>query len=180
MISPKKILLILAGAALLGIASCQRDDDNPFAEDGKTPEAVFTYKATINGSEWKGTQNISLLVKNSSGAPEKQMRITANSTDNRRLSLTLSDPSTGVSGDGIAVKTYRLQQSGASDAAFSFETNGSNSYDGAYGTVTITASNAATKKLTGTFSCTLYKAAGDSLKITNGVITDLPYTILEQ
>lgn len=175
----KQILFYTALASTLFIASCQKDDDNPFEEENKNP-AAFTYKASINGSEWKGTQNVSLLVKNSSGSPSKEMRITANSIDNKRLSITLTDGSTGVAGDGIAVKTYQLQLSGTSSAAFSYETSGSNTYDGAYGTVTISSSDAANKKLSGTFSCTLYKGAGDSLKITNGVITDLPYTILEQ
>jgi hypothetical protein len=123
---------------------------------------------------------VSLLVKNSSGSPSKEMRITANSTDNKTLSLTLDDASTGVAGDGIAVKTYRLEQGGATDVTFSYETNGSNTYNGAYGTVVITSSDAANKKLTGTFSCTLFKGPGDSLKVTNGVITDIPYTISEQ
>lgn len=175
----KQILFYTALSSALFLASCQKDDDNPFDEENKTPEATFTYKASINGTEWKATQNVSLLVKKSSG-PGKEMRITANSIDNKRLSLTLSDPSTGIAGDGIAVKTYRLQQSGSSDADFSYEANGSNTYEGAYGSVTITASDAANKKLSGTFSCTLYKGSGDSLKITNGIITDLPYTIFEQ
>jgi hypothetical protein len=175
----KQILVYTALSSVLLITSCQKDDDSGFDEDNKTPEAAFTYKASINGTEWKATQNVSLLVKNSAG-PGKEMRITANSSDNKRLSLTLSDASTGVAGDGIVVKTYSLKQSGTSDANFSYEANGSNTYEGAYGTVTITSSDAANKKLSGTFSCTLFKGAGDSLKITNGIITDLPYTIFEQ
>jgi hypothetical protein len=174
----KQYLCYTALFSTLFIASCQKDDD-PFEEENKNP-AAFTFKASINGSEWKGTQNVSLLVKNSSGSPSKEMRITANSTDNKTLSLTLDDASTGVAGDGIAVKTYRLEQGGATDVTFSYETNGSNTYNGAYGTVVITSSDAANKKLSGTFSCTLFKGPGDSLKVTNGVITDIPYTISEQ
>lgn len=175
----KQLFFYTALSATLFIASCQKDNNDPFEEDKVVP-AAFTFKASINGADWKGTQNVSLLVKNSSVTPSKQMRITANSTDNKRLSLTLSDASTGIAGDGIAVKTYRLQLNGSSDAAFSYEVNGSNAYTGAYGTVTITSSDAANKKLTGTFACTLYKGAGDTIRVTNGVITDLPYTIFEQ
>ena len=53
-------------------------------------------------------------------------------------------------------------------------------YVGAYGTVTIAKNIPADKKLSGVFECTLYQSSGDSLKVTGGVITDLPYDITEQ
>lgn len=180
MISYRKIVLVLAGISLLGVTSCQKDDSTTFEEENLPQPAAFTYKATINGVAWTATQNISLLVKNSSSSPSKEMRILANSTDGKQLSIKLADASTGVAGDGIAVKTYSLGKGGTSDASFSYSVNGANVYNGAYGTVTITKSDAANKKLTGTFSCTLYKTSGDTLRVTSGIITDLPYTILEQ
>lgn len=180
MISYRKIALVVAGFMLLSITSCQKDDSTTFEEENIPQPAAFTYKATINGAAWTATQNISLLVKNSSSSPSKEMRILANAADGRQLSIKLADASTGVAGDGIAVKTYTLIKGGTSDASFSYSVNGSNVYTGAYGSITITKSDAANKKLTGTFSCTLYKAAGDTLRVTGGVIADLPYTILEQ
>lgn len=180
MTSYKKILVLISMVSLLGIVSCQKDDSGTFEEENIPQPAAFTYKASINGTAWVATQNISLLVKNSSSSPSKEMRVLANSSDGKQLSIKLSDASTGVSGDGIAVKTYSLVKGGATDVSFSYSVNGSNVYTGAYGTVTITKSDAANKKLTGTFSCTLYKAAGDTLRVTGGVIADLPYTILEQ
>ncbi|MES2780226.1 MAG: hypothetical protein V4651_10055, partial [Bacteroidota bacterium] len=172
------ILTLISIVSLLGITSCQKDSD-VFEEENLPQPAVFTYKATISGSVWTATQNISLLVKNSSSSPNKEMRILANSSDGKQLGIRLADASTGVSGDGIAVRTYSLGI-GSSDATFAYSTNGSNSYVGAYGTVTITKSDATNKKLSGTFSCTLVNTAGDTLRVTGGVITDLPYTILEQ
>jgi hypothetical protein len=170
--------VLMVGAML--ISSCQPDDE-PFAEETIPPPAAYVYTAKLGGVNWSGTQNLSLLVKNSSGSPSKEMRISANSSDGKLLTLALADASTGISGDGIAVKTYSLQVNGSGDATFlHVNTNTNTTYVGAYGLVTITQSDAANKKLSGTFSCTLYKAPGDSLKVTNGVFTDLPYDITEQ
>jgi hypothetical protein len=165
---------------IFSMAACQPDDEVPFIEDAKPLPPSFVYSASINGVFWDGKQNVSLLVKNSSSSPSKEMRITANATDLKNLNITLSDVSTGIAGDGIAVKTYTLEKGAISDAAFSYSEQGANNYTGAYGTVRITKSDAANKKITGTFSCTLYKTAGDTLRVTNGIITDLPYTIFEQ
>ncbi|AMS27015.1 hypothetical protein AEM51_08290 [Bacteroidetes bacterium UKL13-3] len=176
----RKILLVVAGVFLLGFASCQEDDSDVFNEDNLPQPYAFTYKASINGTAWVATQNVSLLVKNSSSSPSKEMRILANSSDGKQLSIKLADASTGIAGDGIAVKTYNLVKGGTSDVSFSYSVNGSNLYTGAYGLVTITKSDAANKKITGTFSCTLFKSAGDTLRVTGGIIADLPYTILEQ
>lgn len=179
MTSYKKILVLFSMVSLLGIVSCQKDDTT-FEEENIPQPAAFTYKATISGTAWTATQNISLLVKNSSSSPSKEMRILANSSDGKQFSIKLADASTGVSGDGIAVRTYNLAIGGSSDATFAYSAKGSNNYVGAYGTVTITKSDAANKKLTGTFSCTLVNTSADTMRVTGGVITDLPYTILEQ
>lgn len=175
--------LILASIVMLvfTLQACQPDDEEPFAEDNKLKPAAFTYTAKLNGTAWIGTQNLSVLVKNSLTLPNKEMRISANSADNKLLNITLADASTGVAGDGIAIRTYTLQASGISDASFMhINTTNNTTYNGAYGTVTITKSDAATKKISGTFACTLYKNSGDTLRITNGIITDLPYEITEQ
>lgn len=176
----KRLILPLGFLAMMAFNACTPDDEAPFEEETKTP-AAFAYTAKIKGKSWAGKQNLSLLVKNSTGTPAKEMRISANSSDGKLLTLTLEDASNGVSGDGIAVKTYVLKLSGTSDASFVYvDTQSSATYVGAYGTVTITKSNATDKKLTGVFECTLYKSSGDSLKVTSGVITDLPYDITEQ
>lgn len=176
----KRLILPLGFLALMTFQACTPDDEVPFEEENKTP-AAFTYTAKINGKSWVGKQNLSLLVKNSTGTPSKEMRISANSSDGKLLTLTLEDASTGVAGDGIAVKTYALKLTGTSDASFVYvDTQSGSTYIGSYGTVTITKSNATDKKLTGVFDCTLYKSSGDSLKVTGGVITDLPYDITEQ
>lgn len=176
MTSSRKLLALAAITTLIGLASCQKDMTD---DDGSPQPAAFTYKANINGSSWTATQNISLLVKNSSSSPAKEMRILANSSEGKQLSIKLADASTGIAGDGIAIRTYTLG-GGSADASFAYSVNGSNNYTGAYGSVVITKSDAANKKLSGTFSCVLYKGPGDTLRVTGGVITDLPYTILEQ
>jgi hypothetical protein len=176
----KRISLVIGAIVMISLSACQPDDDPLFKEETTPQPGEFTYTATINGSKWAAKQNFSLLVKNSTGSPGKEMRLSANSTDNKQLNITLEDGSTGIAGDGIAIKTYLLKQSGTSDASFSFENNNNSStYTGVYGTVTITQSDAANKKISGTFSCTLVQNAGDTLRITNGIITDLPYDITE-
>ncbi len=175
----RRSLLILMGMLLLTVVSCQQEEDKP--EDQLPVPAAYTYTAAFNGASWSGTQNLSLLVKKSAASPSKEMRISASSTDGKLLTLTLSDESTGVAGDGIAVKTYQLIRGGISDADFvSVNTTTNATYTGAYGKVTITQSDAANKKLTGTFECTLYRKQGDTLRITKGVLKDLPYDITEE
>ncbi len=178
--SASKLYLAIVLAVSIAVSSCQPDDE-PFVEETVPQPAAYTFTAKLGGSNWSGVQNLSLLVKNSSGAPSKEMRISANSSDGKLLTLILADHSTGVGGDGIAVKTYSLQANGSGDATFlHVNTNTNKTYIGAYGTVTITQSDDANKKLTGTFSCTLYQGPGDTLKVTNGIITNLPYDITEQ
>jgi hypothetical protein len=175
----KRMLMVSGIGLLLAIQACTPDD----ATDGDIPPPAptFTYTAKLNGTNWLGKQNLSLLVKNSQGSPSKEMRISANSTDGKLLNLTLEDGSTGVAGDGIAIKTYTLSTVGNSDATFTLvDTQKGGTYVGAYGVVTITKSDATNKKLSGTFNCTLYVSKGDSMKVTNGIITDLPYTITEE
>jgi hypothetical protein len=172
----KRLIMPVGLLLLLNLASCTKDGD-----DGTQPKTTSpVYTAKINGKSWTGSQNLSLLVKNSQGTPSKEMRVSASSEDGKLLTLTLYDGSTGVSGDGIAVKTYKLSQA-TTDAAFVYvDTQSGATYEGAYGTVTITKSDAANKKLTGNFECTVYQGKNDSLKITSGVITDLTYDITEQ
>lgn len=180
MLFTRKSYFILI-CSLLMMVSCQQEDPSPFEEDNIPAPPAYTYTAAFNGISWSGTQNLSLLVKKSATSPSKEMRISASSTDGKLLTLTLSDESTGVAGDGIAVKTYQLSQNGTSDAAFvSVNTTTNATYTGAYGKVTITQSDAAGKKLTGTFECTLYRTQGDSLKITKGVLKNVPYDITEE
>jgi hypothetical protein len=178
--NPSKLYIGAVLVVAMTLSSCQPDEE-PFKEETTPPPAAYTFTAKLGGTNWSGTQNLSLLVKNSTGSPSKEMRISANSTDGKLVTLSLADASTGVSGDGIAVKTYLLQANGSGDASFlHVNTNTNKTYIGAYGSVNITQSDAANKKLSGTFSCTLFQAPGDSLKITNGVLTDVPYEITEQ
>ncbi len=180
MLFTRKSYFVLMCAVLM-VVSCQQEDPSPFEEDNIPAPPAYTYTASFNGTAWSGTQNLSLLVKKSAASPSKEMRISASSTDGKILTLTLSDESTGVAGDGIAVKTYQLTQNGTSDAAFvSVNTATNATYTGAYGKVTITQSDAANKKITGTFDCTLYRTQGDTLKITKGVLKDIPYDITEE
>ena len=175
----KRLTLAIGFMALITVQSCTPDDEEVFEEDTKTPPA-YTYKATINGKSWEGKQNLSLLVKDSTGTPGKQMRISANSTDGKLLTLTLNDFSTGVSGDGIAFRMYIQSANGSGDASFELvDTEKNATYTGAYGTVVVNGCDAVKKTITGKFDATLYGSSGDSVKITFGVFGDLPYSIAE-
>src|SRR5688572_19106249 len=124
----KRLVLPLGLLVLMTFQACTPDDEAPFDEDNKTP-AAFTYSAKVNGKSWAGKQNLSLLVKNTTGTPGKEMRISANSSDGKLLTLTLEDASSGVTGDGIAVKTYTMKVTGTSDASFVYvDTQSSSTY----------------------------------------------------
>ncbi len=175
----KRYLYLVMGLTIT-LTACQPEEE-PFQEETVPPPEVYTFTAKLGGINWIGTQNVSQLVKNSSGSPSKEMRISASSTDGKLLKLTLSDASTGVAGDGIPLKTYVMQTDGSGDVDFlHINTNTNKTYEGAYGSVVITKCDVVSKKLTGTFSCTLFHVQGDTLKITNGIIIDLPYEITEQ
>lgn len=180
MYSTRKFTSLCLISLSLLVAGCQPDDSDPFDEDNKPQPSAFTFKASFNGVSWTGSQNLSLLVKNSSSSPAKEMRVSANSADGKLLTLTLKDASTGVAGDGIAVRTYALGN-GSSNAAFvHVNTNSGATYEGAYGSVIVTQSDATNKKVSGTFNCTLFRVQGDTMRITNGIFTDIPYDISEQ
>lgn len=176
----KRLILSLGFLALMTFHSCTPDDDAPFEEENKTPP-TFTYKAMLNGKSWEGKQNLSLLVKDSTGTPRKEMRISANSVDGKLLTLTLNDPSTGVAGDGVAFRTYILSANGTGDASFELvDTGKGEAYEGAYGTVVVNGYDQINKTITGKFECTLCRAGGDTIKVTYGVFGNLPYDITEQ
>ena len=178
----KRLVLAFGVVWIMGLCGCQQDDDTIFEEENTPQPEAFTMTAKMNGTGWVGTQNVSELIKNSSSTPSKEMRISVNSKDLKLLNITIQDGSTGIAGDGIAVKTYTFSATGTSDAEFTLINNNPNggTYIGAYGSISITKSDAANKKLTGTFSCTLAQKAGDTLRITNGIIKDLTYTIDNQ
>jgi hypothetical protein len=172
--------IVVAALTVLVVSGCQPDENDPFDEDKKPDPVAFTFKAKLNGADWVGTQNLTLLVKNSTGLPAKEMRISANAANGKLLTLTLKDQSTGMAGDGIPVKTYILNN-GNGDAQFALVNTASGAdHNGTYGNVTITSNDIPLKKISGTFSCTLAQGAGDTIKVTNGVFTDLPYEISEQ
>lgn len=156
------------------LISCTPDSAEKFEEESK-PQNSFVYSAKMNGTDWKATINVSTYIKDVS---PKRMDINAQSASGQRLLLSLKDTTLANRND-IPLKTYKLILNGQSDASFSYDINGSNLYQGAYGAVTITKCDSTTKKISGTFSCTLFRSSGDSLKITQGIITDLPYSIFE-
>jgi hypothetical protein len=177
----KRLLLLSGFTVFMVMQACSPDNSDTFLEDTIPQPNSFTYTAKLNGNSWSAKQNLSLLVKNSLGSPSKEMRLSANSTDGKLITLSLEDASTGVAGDGIPTQTYVMKGSGNDNASFLLvDTKLNKTYIGAYGTVVVSVCDAVAKTISGTFECTLYQSAGDSIKVTSGVFSKLPYEIREE
>lgn len=181
MITTKKLkqYFFLLGTIIIVMASCTPDDDELFQEENNPKPGAFTYSASLNGISWKGTTNVSTLVKDSTAFPPKLMNLNAQSADGKQLVISLSDVSSGVKGNAIALQTYTLSPSNPSNLKMEYLVNGNKLFTGKTGSVTISACDGIAKKISGTFSATLTNTAGDSLVIKNGLIKDLPYVVFE-
>jgi hypothetical protein len=178
-VSIKHLICLSSIATLLLLNSCQPDSDDDTLDASQPSPTGYVYTANINGAAWKATINVSSMVKVSDRSPFKRMDINALSADGKRLMLSLKDGSTGIQGDGIATRNYLLNAN-VEESQFTYEVNGNNlPYIGISGNVNITACDSAKKLLSGSFAAILVKQQGDTLRITNGVIKDIPYTVFD-
>lgn len=181
----------LAACFLLGFAvcvntSCRKENMiNPALAD---TAAVFS--ATVGGVNWQ-TDSVSAFLVKQSPFGSKIMTITGY-TSNRVITVSLKDTSrTGTNDSTMAVKEYMVLP-WMSTAEFSYVNNWiaiGRAYawqqQGAAetGEATVTASNGASKTISGTFSFTAQvlsiDSTGinvDSVQVTNGVFQNIPYT----
>ncbi|MCU0440968.1 MAG: hypothetical protein MUE96_01085 [Bacteroidia bacterium] len=168
---------MLASLAILN--SCQPDTDDGVPDPNQPNAPAYTYSANLNGNTWKARINVTALVKGIDTGPFKRMDVNASSSDNKRLLVSVKDISSGIDGNGIAIRSYTLNGSSQS-AQFSYETNEGNiTYSGISGSVNITACDTLAKTVSGTFNAILVKQPSDTIKVTNGIIQNVPYVIFD-
>lgn len=178
-VSIKHLICLSSIATLLLLNACQPDSDDDVLDPNQPSPTGYVYTANINGTAWKATINVSSMLKVSDRSPFKRMDINALSADGKRLMLSLKDGSTGIQGDGVAIRNYLLTTN-IQESQFTYETNGSSTpYLGVSGNLNITACDSAKKLLSGSFSAILVKQPGDTVRVTNGVIKDIPYTVFD-
>lgn len=163
-------LSILALFSLTLLNACKDDDDTSSCDNG-------TYELMINGEEMSTNSFNNTLVKGNDGAlAGKRMDIRTKDSEGRELIITISDVSTGASGNGISTDEYISfdEITSAGENSFFFTIIDDNiSYPFAEGNLDITACDATKKQVSGTFSF-----EGEGYEV-SGTFTDMCYRIIK-
>ena len=181
----KKILhSTLAAVLLIAFTSCSSDDSNDTVE---VPAASTTVRASVNGTEWIGNATSATVIRIAS-SNQQRFDITAENGSNR---MTLSCEASLTNNETIPVGTYNFTSDPTeSNALFTFAYFvGGNSFMEHFpeqGTLTITAVDAANKRISGTFSFNGNKVGilqetivtPETIAITNGSFTNLSYRLM--
>ena len=184
----KKNFLIIAALAALGLFSCKKDGSSGSECTGGTATCTF------DGATFTATAFNNTLIKDKydviSGVPAKRLDIRI-SDGTKIIILTISDHRDGIVGDGVRLDTWFTDSdewvcdaSSICLSALITVTNAagtemlySSGIDNT-GQVKITSVDAASKKVSGTFSGTINSfSGGDPVVITNGVFTNNCYTV---
>jgi hypothetical protein len=174
-------LAMLICVAAIALNSCKKNSSpSPSSSTSPTPNtATGTFTAKVDGQAYtaSATQN-TLLIANG----ESRMDVRATNATNG-LIVTVGELDTD---DVVATKTYKFIGENDDDALLTWYTitpGGGTVTEHilADARVTITSCNATTKKVSGTFSGKLFKASNDTdtLFITDGVFTDVTYSIIK-
>ena len=156
---------------ILGIAGCSKDDDNNTTPvpDNQNPSGSGTLSAKINGVSWNPSAD------SSSGAfMSGVINITGVASDGKTITISLMDTVTG---------TYSLGLAGTGAGVYQSQPSGVTSYEshvGPWGASTnwliMSSIDKTNKKMTGTFAFRGFNlSTGDSIEISDGVFTNLPY-----
>jgi len=166
---------VIALFAIVAVSACKDDDDD---KGGMKACQNGAFTANINGQSTSATSfNNTLLKGNSGGSAGKRMDIRATDGSGRQLIITISDLSSGSSGDGVSTDPYIPFDDITTGTENSFmftiiENNVSYTYiDGA---LDVTSCDASSKQVSGTFSF-----SDEDLQVTNGTFTNMCYTILQ-
>jgi hypothetical protein len=182
----KLSLAIVAMALLTIISSCSKTETTTTNPTTCTSGAMT---GTVNGTSFTAsTYNNTLLRATSNGVDAKRLDIRATSSTGESLILSLSDWRDGIVGEGFHLGTYyvaaTLNPCNANNSAcsgvlityqnvISFPTGGTSA-----GSVIITSCDAVNHKISGTFTANARTGGSSNTVITNGVFTDVCYTVL--
>ena len=175
----KKIIGIGLLVMSLVFVGCTKDEDS---DNG----AAGSITATINGTPWVGTKIINVSLIQSKSLEEQRFDISAQD-GKQMLSLAISSELTTVK--GMPVHSYFFED----DNALFLNTYiiGKNTFTEHFcnaGQLTITAIDPDKKTISGTFSFESEKVGvlqteivtPDVVKVTNGVFTNLTYTVITE
>jgi hypothetical protein len=160
------IYVWVVAIGVLGLFACRKETsiENQVALSGD-------FRAQINGVQWiaaDATKGASMLAG--------LINITGISSDNKQLSITLTDTIPGVYTLNQTSSSYAAYADNDSSDIYAFSTNQGSDTTQAGGQVTITQIDAVNKTLTGTFSFKVYRDIDSHQKtITSGVFYKLPY-----
>jgi hypothetical protein len=156
-------VLVLGG---LGLFSCRKETS---VEDKVALSGDF--RAQINGVQWiaaDATKGASMLAG--------LINITGISSDNKQLSITLTDTIPGVYTLDQASSSYAAYADNDSSDIYAFSTNQGGDTTQAGGQALITGIDRVNKTITGTFSFKLFREIdGHQKTVANGVFYKLPY-----
>lgn len=163
--------------------NCSSNEDNEL----KTDEAA-KISATINGKAWVATKVTSVTLTRLSTTGEQRFDINAEDENQRLFLACSSELTTSI---GMPLRTYGFDIENDSPTALflNYYLIGENSYSEHFtqlGKLTITSVNEAKKTISGTFSYSAEKigvlqeqiVTPESLEVTNGVFTNLTYTVV--
>ena len=165
-----KNLSVFALVVMLSLSACSDDDSNS-CQNG-------SLEMTINGDHVTGSSFDNTLLKGNDGGVEgKRMDIRATDASGRMLIITISDRSTGASGNGISTDEYVSMSeidTGMENIFFFTIVDGDVSYSFVEGSLDITSCDENAKQISGTFSF-----SDGEFVVTNGSFTDLCYRIVK-
>lgn len=184
----QKVFLVIICFSL--VLSCKKksstnnsNNSSTSTTTGNTPAISSSFTANKNGVAWSGTQNsatyiidddnqISAIAIN--GVTSSDLISMGIDFPNANENPSVGNPDLGLTNDD-AVFVYSTKTSGGGTLTQHFPDEA---------TINITAVDLANKRVSGNFTCKMHKvgstAAADSIKFTNGVFTNIPYTVAHQ
>jgi hypothetical protein len=163
-------LSVFALFVMVGLHACKDDDSKP-CQNG-------TFEMTLNNELSTSTVFYNTLVKgNDAGAAGKRMDIRATDANGRQVIITLTDLSTGTSGDGVSTDAYIPVgdiTTGTENTFLFTIIDSDNEYQFIDGILDITSCDANAKQVSGTFSF-----SDSSFEVTNGSFTNMCYQIIK-
>lgn len=159
------ILILVAGWS---VSSCKKET----SIENSTAQTGATFIATIDGTQWAATANARQAT-----VIQGLINLTGISSDNREISITLTDTSLGVHVLNQTTSSLAAYADIDSSDLYAFATNQGTDTSQAGGEVTLTQIDKVNKTLSGTFTFNVYRDIDSRQKtITAGIFNKIPYT----
>ncbi len=179
-------LISLALVVLISISSCKKKSSDPEPESAPAPVAPAmngSMTAMLNGASWTSVKNSAeLLIDDDqqisgfaiNGETAGDMFVFAFDIPDANTNLLVDTHDQGLTKDDAVMLYVKKNAGGGTSIQHSPDE----------GTMNITSVDNTNKKASGTFTLKLHKigstASADSIKITNGIFTNLSFTVKHQ